>query len=366
MTFTDRPLSQAFDPKNNSLGFLRLFLALLVIFSHSYTLGGFGHEGIWGGGQETYGGIAVAGFFIISGFLITRSYRRTQSLLRFLWNRALRIFPGFWACSLMTIAVFAPILHFAKHHTLINYFQSHPAGPLQYFKANFFLEMRQYDINELTLGIPFPGAFNGSLWTLVYEMKCYIAVALLGWVGIFNKQKIMVLILFFFFFQIYIAESIFPGTAAKISPYFSDIYNFKLPLYFLAGAVLDLYAEYIVISKKVFIFFMTVLLLSLTYNSYYLIAPFALSYVILCLAIYLPFSKLDQYGDFSYGFYIYAFPIQQILSFFKLNQYGFSIYFILSVVLTFLLSTLSWFFIEKPSLSLKNLGTTQSIVLKEL
>ena len=172
MSYSDLPLSQAFNPKKNSLGFLRLFFAFLVIFYHSYPLGGFRQEVVFNG-LAGYGEIAISSFFVISGFLITRSYQNTQSIVRFLWNRFLRIFPGFWACLIVTILIFAPILHYEKYHTLSNYFQFHQAGPLQYFKANFLMEMKQYDINELTLGLLFPGAFNGSLWTLVPEvMNC--------------------------------------------------------------------------------------------------------------------------------------------------------------------------------------------------
>ena len=78
-------------------------------------------------------------------------------------------------------------------------------------------------------------------------------------------------------------------------------------------------------------------------NLYYLISPFALSYTVLALAVYLPFLKIGKYGDFSYGVYIYAFPVQQLLSFFKFNQYGFTTYVILSMLLTSFLSILSWF-----------------------
>lgn len=100
------------------------------------------------------------------------------------------------------------------------------------------------------MDLPFPGAFNGSLWTLAYELKCFLGIAFLGWTKILSRQKILVPIFFFFFFQIYIVDSIYPGAAAKISSYFIDIYNYKLPMFFLAGAALYLYSKNVVISKK--------------------------------------------------------------------------------------------------------------------
>ena len=157
--------------------------------------------------------------FVISGFLITRSYQNTKSIIRFLLNRLLRIFPGFQACLIVTILLFALILHYEKYRTLLNYFQFHQAGPLQYLKSNFLMDL------------PFPGAFNGSLLTLAYELKCFLGIAFLGWTKILSRQKILVPIFFFFFFQIYIVDSIYPGAVAKISSYFIDIYNYKLPMF---------------------------------------------------------------------------------------------------------------------------------------
>ena len=366
MSNTDLPLSQAFNPKKNSLDFLRLFFAFLVIFSHSYPLGGFRYESIFGE-PNIYGEIAVSSFFIISGFLITRSYQNTQSIVRFIWSRSLRVFPGLWVCLIVTILLFAPILHYEKYRTLSNYFQLYQAGPLQYLKANFLIEMKQYDINGLTLGLPFPSAFNGSLWTLVYELKCYLGIAFLGWTKILDRQKILVPILFFLFFQIYMVDLVSPGTAAKILPYFTDIYNYKLPMFFLAGAVLHLYNVHIIISKKILISFAVMIVLSVSQQSnlYHLISPFALSYAVIALAIYLPFSRIGKYGDFSYGVYIYAFPVQQLLSFFKLNQYGFTTYVMLSMLLTSFLSILSWFLVEKPSLAMKKFSLLKAISSKK-
>src|SRR5271165_7335160 len=89
-----------FDYKNNSIGFLRFLFAGAVIWSHSFGLGGFGIDPVqrYSGGTETAGTLAVAGFFFLSGFLITRSYGTSGSIVAFMWHRFLRIFPGFWVC----------------------------------------------------------------------------------------------------------------------------------------------------------------------------------------------------------------------------------------------------------------------------
>ncbi len=108
-------LNDAFNPRKNSLTFLRFFLANLVIFSHCYPLGGFGSESLLGSNKESYGSLAVESFFILSGFLITRSYTTSSSIWRFLWHRFLRIFPGFWICLVVTVLIFAPIIYWSEN-----------------------------------------------------------------------------------------------------------------------------------------------------------------------------------------------------------------------------------------------------------
>jgi peptidoglycan/LPS O-acetylase OafA/YrhL len=348
-------LNDIFNPKKNSFSFLRFFLAALVIFSHSYTLGGFGSERLFGSTQETYGGFAVYNFFVLSGFLITRSYINSASIWRFMWNRIIRIIPGFWVCSIVTILIFAPIIYFAENSSLTGYFNIKTDNPLDYLKVNLFLEMRQYGIANLLKDTPFPKVFNGSLWTLIYEFKFYLLIAVIGAMDILTKYKKFIIYFFLFLWLIYIIDIAIPGTASKIFPYFSDIYLIRLLIYFLAGSIYFLFIDNIVINKKLFFFAVGLTILSIQNNFYPLIAPLTLPYILFLLAFKLPFTNLDKYGDFSYGLYIYAFPLQQMLSFFGLNTKGFTLYFILSILITMIPSILSFYLIEEPCLKLKTI-----------
>ncbi len=96
-------IEKSFDPRRNSLNFLRVALAVAVVFSHALTLGGFGSEVI--GDKTTLGTAAVYGFFGISGFLIAGSATRNH-VGRYLWQRCLRILPAFWVCLIVTAGVF--------------------------------------------------------------------------------------------------------------------------------------------------------------------------------------------------------------------------------------------------------------------
>ena len=84
------------------------------------------------------------------------------------------------------------------------------------------------------------------------------------------------------------------------------------------------------------------------------IAPVALPYLFLWLACKLPFQRFDARGDYSYGLYIYAFPIQQTLAFFHLQIAGFWTYFLCALLLSTLFGILSYRLIEAPCLRFKN------------
>src|SRR5215472_14362624 len=86
----------------NNFNIIRLSLALMVIFSHSFPVA-LGHGGdtrfeplnIWTRHQASSGAVAVNSFFFISGFLITASWLRSRSVPDYFLKRVLRIYPGF-------------------------------------------------------------------------------------------------------------------------------------------------------------------------------------------------------------------------------------------------------------------------------
>src|SRR4051812_20340496 len=100
-------LSELFDPRRNSLNFIRLVLAASVIVSHSWVIGNIGPEPEAGG--EHLGSWAVIGFFAVSGYLISRSRVNSSSIRSFYVARLLRIYPGFIVCLLAVAFVFAPL-----------------------------------------------------------------------------------------------------------------------------------------------------------------------------------------------------------------------------------------------------------------
>jgi peptidoglycan/LPS O-acetylase OafA/YrhL len=347
----------AFDPRANAFSFLRFALALLVIFSHCHPLGGFGPEPLAAatGGEQTLGLVAVALFFVLSGFLITRSSVQAPSTGRFLWHRFLRIYPGYWVCLILTALVFAPIICRVEHGSFTALFGIERNHPLTYITRNFTLHMRQFTIASLMRSLPYPWIVNGSLWSLSFELVCYFAVAVMGWIGIFRRARGAVLGMFLLCWGLHLFDLKTPALFHLCLPFFDDGQGLRLFLYFLGGSVFFLFREKIPCDARIFAAAVIALPLATRCGGFSLVAPIALPYALLWLAFTLPLSRFDRWGDFSYGLYIYAFPVQQTLAMFQVHRAGLVAYFLLSTLITLALAIASYRLVEAPCLRLKHI-----------
>jgi peptidoglycan/LPS O-acetylase OafA/YrhL len=364
-----RTFDQAFDPKNNAFGFLRLALAFLVIFGHSFPLGGFGIDRLAAltEGRYATGSLAVAMFFVLSGFLICRSASASRSVPRFLWHRFLRIFPAYWVCLVVCGCVFAPLMALAEFGTFSRVFsaswnssQSFIMTNAGLFHLNGFsiggiLFIRPNSIAGLLSHNPVPGVINGSLWTLPFEVSCYLAVAALAVVGVLRRARFVVLGLFAGLWCFHAFDCLNPDGFWQRFPYPGMKLLVMLCLFFFAGCLCFLYREKIPHSTAIFVISLVVLGGSLPLRVFGLIAPIAMTYAFLWLAFALPFGRFDRKGDFSYGAYIYAFPVQQGMALLRIPEEGFGLYFTSSLLLTSVLAFLSYRLIEAPCLRLKTM-----------
>src|SRR5215467_3697877 len=93
-------------PRQNNFDALRLLAAASVIFSHSFLIAEGTQNNEWlillTGNQSIFGLAGVFVFFAISGFLVTQSFEHTGNALQFLGKRALRIFPGLFAATMVS------------------------------------------------------------------------------------------------------------------------------------------------------------------------------------------------------------------------------------------------------------------------
>ena len=156
--FVGRPL----DPRKNSLNLIRLILAVSVLVHHAWPLSGRSNGPAFAG--ETLGGWAVEGFFGISGYLITGS-RFSNRIGDYLVHRITRIMPAFLVCLVVVAAFFGPLGYCSFTGHLRGYLST-PTTPFNYIFDNLFLKMNHFDMAGNPAAVPYPGAWNGSLWSL--------------------------------------------------------------------------------------------------------------------------------------------------------------------------------------------------------
>jgi peptidoglycan/LPS O-acetylase OafA/YrhL len=368
--WTGTPLVEAFSSRNNSFNFLRLVLALAVLVSHSWPIALSKNDPGLGvtHGQARLGEFAVLGFFIISGFLITRSAIRFKTG-RYLWHRGLRILPGLWVCLIVTAFVVGPIVALIQRGTLAGYWGA-ADGPVQYVLKNLFIAVRQYTISGLITGERdghpvLIDAFNGSLWTLIYEVLCYFMVGGLALLGIFKRARWAVLAAAAVGFLIIVYDMVtapaIPGPQGTHGPIFGHdgldtYYLIYLTYLFLVGALIELYKDKIILSDGLGITSAVVLLVTLRFGGFFVLGYLATAYLIFWLAVRLPpfFRRIGRRHDYSYGVYIYAFPVQQIFAVSGLYHLGMVVYLAVCTLGTFALAVPSWHFVEKRAMAYKD------------
>lgn len=335
----------------NSFGALRLIFASLVIVSHSVEMldGDQRREPLmrlFGG--MSFGGLAVTGFFLISGYLIPASFARSPST--YLWKRVLRIYPAYLLCCLLSILVVAPL-----GGTDLGALS--PADWLRTFYRMMLLKLP--DIPGVFHGLPYP-TLNGSMWTISYEFRCYLLAALFGLLGFYARPRL---------FTALTAGVIALQLAAVLTPVGRALAHLPGPVLALFGdpaSMLRLLAAFMVgtcfwllqprLSGRAAAVCAILALGALfvpTLADVGLITAGA--YAMFWVALELPskfLRTLNAKDDISYGVYLYAWPIGALLIW-----YWRSIPPGLLMLLTFAAAAacgwLSWRYVEKPSLALK-------------
>jgi len=338
-------LLERFDARRNSLNALRLLLAALVIVSHSWPLSGHNPEPEWGGAN--LGTWAVFGFFAISGFLITRSRLSGRSTFDFYRARVLRIFPGFIVALIVVAIGFAPLSQLFDPDAAW-----HPISSVTFVLRNLPLYppvLGQPGIVHTLSSTPFPGLWDGSLWTLFWEACCYLAIGLA--VSLLPRKAVpwLVIALFVLLSLVSLAGAFglapLPELIGRVIP---------MLIAFAAGSLLFLFGDRVranLLTAGVAAAALIVIgLLGLIPQ----LGTLPLAYLLLTLGNVLPFHGVGRSFDISYGVYIYAWPVQQTLALAFHPQLPVPLFILLSFVGTVPLAFLSCWLIERPALALKS------------
>jgi peptidoglycan/LPS O-acetylase OafA/YrhL len=320
--------------RKNNFDLIRLLSAIMVIFTHSFqvTTGTLTSEPLYliTNGQITFGRLAVAIFFMISGYLITQSYERSSNLSTYFKARFLRIFPGLIVAILLTI-VFCSLISSSKDYW--NQKETYT------YIRNIFLLAPQQEIPGVFEKNNLKSVINGPLWSLQYEFLCYIIVAFLGRFKLLNTKFIFAFYFLTFFAYLFLPR-LHENNAAEIVQYF------------FGGSLLYLSKFKLKSSIILYLPILALLFISIQFGFFKSWLALIGTILIIELGKSKNIINLEKIGDFSYGLYIYSFPIQQTVAQF-LPEISWYVNFVISLTLTFAISAFSWHFVEKKALRYK-------------
>jgi peptidoglycan/LPS O-acetylase OafA/YrhL len=341
----DATLADRFDPAANSLGVLRLGLAVVVAVSHALALATGNQPNLR---STLIGELAVDAFFVISGFLVARSYLRLGSLRRFAWHRFLRIMPAYWVCLLLTAFVAAPLAALITGRDTRPLFTAEGETAQGYVLDNSVLLMGQFGIAGLPAGGTLePGVWNGSLWTLFYEACCYALLAGLGAAGVLGRRRWALLVALGGTWAVVTAQA--AGLAVvptEILPGFV--------LMFLLGAAGHVLARWVPIGAlPAAASLVVVLVVMLLLTDYRPLGAVPFAYLCLWAVVRLPVRR-DVAWDLSYGVYIYHWPIQQLALMAGAESLSPPAFVAMTLAISAAVAALSWVSTERPALACKN------------
>jgi peptidoglycan/LPS O-acetylase OafA/YrhL len=338
----------------NNFDLLRLGAAALVVFHHCFSVTGAREPLNAINAGDTFGIVGVLFFFSISGYLVTQSWSRTRRLVPFAAKRALRLLPALIVCVTLVALVLGSAVTALPTPSYLT-----SAETYHYIVDNSLLHT-VYTLPGVFAHVPEAHIVNASLWTIPIEARAYIGVVLLGLIGLWRRSWVWLLL------------------GAGLLTVNSGVISVHVPLghtllslvggartdarymaAFCIGAALFLQRERVALRWDFFLAGLAAYLLSLLASPalHQSVAIVTIPYLTLVLAFRTPgvASLPARVGDLSYGIYLYAFVVQQVLSEY-LTHNPWAI-FAMAMPLSAALAFVSWHVIEAPALRLKPVGS---------
>ena len=340
-------ISDYVSGRDNNFNLIRLLAAATVVFAHSFIIatGDRSAGPLIAATGHDLGYHAVNVFFSASGFLIAQSWLRTGSVPDFVAARMLRLWPALALCTFLLIFVIGPLL---TSLPLTGYFSS----PATYEFAPRVMSLLRPDVALPGVASPVPGdvGIDAPLWTLKYEVLCYVTLMLLGVAGIFSSSNR---------FHGVVGPLMLALLGASLLPIAHDVTHvwdhiIRFGLCFGFGVIAQARARHIPLTLWISAlgFGMSVVLRQTAF--YEMALCFFTAYTTMWLA-FVPGSFIRAYnrlGDYSYGVYIFAYPIQILLMHVMPKLAGLGL-FLRTMPIVLGLSVASWILIERPSLAHK-------------
>jgi peptidoglycan/LPS O-acetylase OafA/YrhL len=325
-------LDVAFDTRPNAFNAVRLALASSVIVWHAvlFTEDVEAAGPVWQGLDH----FAVDGFFVVSGFLIVRSWERRPVAAAFIRARLGRLLPGLWVCLVVTAFVIAPLA--GGTVTLVE-------------QLRYVIDNAGVFVTEPSVGAPLTATngWNLSLWSLFWELLCYSAVLTLGLLRALRASVLKGAALLFWAWMTVITMT---GQWLHLP---NEVWMVAIPrlgLMFTLGSLAYLHRDRVPVSGWLAATAVGALALSIFTPNYHLFGAPALAYLVLWAGIELGrFPWLRMQTDLSYGMYLYGAPVMVALLLGDVLDHWWSLTGA-TVALVVPLAAASWFLVEQPVL----------------
>jgi peptidoglycan/LPS O-acetylase OafA/YrhL len=289
----------------------------------------------------TLGEHAVNGFFAISGFLVTMSYER-RGWRDYVLARSLRILPG------LVAAVGVVAFGFGLALTTL--------PPAAYLADAGLWRFLAATLTSLKSNIALPGVFAanpftfpmGTVWTLKYELLCYLGVLALGAAGLLRHARLLLGVAALLTVAVVLREIVSPHGPKGVET------ALRLPLIFLCGGLAWLWRERLPVSLAGGAAALLAMAMALPTPLFKAVLYPGTMYLMLVLALSpaLTARRTEPRGDISYGVYLYGWPVQQALVALFPGA-GAATLLAPALALTVLLAGMSWVVVEKPAMGLK-------------
>ena len=296
---------------------------------------------------------------MLSGYLIAKSWDQYPRFNVFLAKRMLRIFPGLIVAVVITIVICGlfftslPVLSFFLHQETLTYLN------------NFLLYNSAFTLPGVFESNIYPRAVNGSIWTLAYEFTMYLVIALIGVTRLY--KKIPPFVMWLGLFLITLVMLLVGREHFSFVIFYLDVSQMLIfALIFFGGVIVYKYENRMkfhpVAGLIALLGFVGLSLLAPKIGAIF--AATLLTYAVFALGRHGLMSWTSRFGDFSYGLYIYAFPVQQMIAALTHTTNALKM-FALSFAVTFAISILSWYFVESRALKWKERINTKKYPLMQ-
>ena len=334
---------------SRGIDYLRIILAIAVVLWHSletsYSDGT--SVRVWHAFRGVISFI-LPGFFALSGFLVCGSLVRTKSIWIFLLHRVIRLIPALLVEVLLSALILGPIFT----HVALKAYVLAPESRLYFLNV---VGLIHYHLPGVFLQNPNPGIVNKSLWTIPYELECYLSLVFVSLLTLVRRKGV--------FLALVVLASV--GLAAYVDLTHAAILNSVGPpgrllvLSFLAGICLYLWRDKVPLSPILFVVCLALSVLSLCFAQTMFLSAFPVAYVIAWLGMRNPrHIPVLMDGDYSYGLYLFAYPLQQTYAAVFSHERHWWLNVAFTLVTGFAYAFFSWNVIEKNVL-----GRRKQIVL---